>query len=273
MAIIEELFHDRTETLGKRASADIPYIVRDAADEAEVKETAISFLPRYYAGLVLGNVVIEERINASAWRITAQYEPPQVPETEAEAEPSFSFDTGGGSQHITQSIQTKGKYGPKASDALQGAIGYDGENVAGVDITLPVFNFTETHYLPDEIVTPAYKKKIFELTGTVNEDAFREFAAGEVLFLGAAGSRRGEEDWEITFRFAALPNKENMTVGPISGIAKDGWDYLWVQYSDEVDEQKKQLVKQPVAVYIEKVYERAKFAQLGLGVPPAQEEE
>jgi len=47
-----------------------------------------------------------------------------------------------------------------------------------------------------------------------------------VLFLGATGSERGEgpdDDWEITFRFAANPNQTGLSVGSISGISKKGW--------------------------------------------------
>ena len=86
---------------------------------------------------------------------------------------------------------------------------------------------------------------------------------GEVLFLGASGSQRGEDDWEITFRFAASPNVTGLTVGPITGIAKRGWEYLWVRYSDAEDQHV--LVKQPIAAYVEKVYDEGNFAGLGIG--------
>ena len=39
----------------------------------------------------------------------------------------------------------------------------------------------------------------YEVIGSVG------LAAGECLFLGASGSKRGEDDWEIAFRFAASP--------------------------------------------------------------------
>ena len=42
----------------------------------------------------------------------------------------------------------------------------------------------------------------------------------------------------------------------------NGWDFLWFKYEDEVSEEKKNLVKKPVAVYVEKVYERKNFALL-----------
>jgi hypothetical protein len=52
-------------------------------------------------------------------------------------------------------------------------------------------------------------------------------------------------------------------VGSITGIAKSGWDYLWVRYADAEDQ--KVLVKQPIAVYVERVYESGNFAGLGIG--------
>ncbi len=87
---------------------------------------------------------------------------------------------------------------------------------------------------------------------------------GEVLFLGASGSKRGKEDWEITFKFAASPNITGLTVGPITGIAKRGWDYLWVRYLD--DEDSFQIIRRPVAAYVERVYEFGNFADIGIGV-------
>jgi hypothetical protein len=99
----------------------------------------------------------------------------------------------------------------------------------------------------------------------VNNAAFKGFAAGEVLFLGASGSKRGEEDWEITFRFAASPNRANFQVGPITVASKKGWKYLWVRYADAEDATAKVLVKRSVAAYVEKVYPEGNFAGLGIG--------
>jgi hypothetical protein len=135
--------------------------------------------------------------------------------------------------------------------------------VEGTDVTVPVYNFTETHYLPDSAVTGAYKAALFQLTGRVNNASFKGFAAGEVLFLGASGAKRGTDDWEITYRFAASPNVTGLAVGPITGITKLGWDYLWVRYADAEDENV--LVKQPIAAYVERVYELGNFGALGIG--------
>jgi hypothetical protein len=131
-------------------------------------------------------------------------------------------------------------------------------------LTVPVYHFSETHYLPDVIVTPAYRGTLFNLTGKVNGGAFKGFAVGECLFLGAAGAKRGSGDWEITFRFAASPNVANLTIGDITGVDKKGWEYLWVRYADRVDDTAKALVKKPVAAYVERVYEYGDFGLLGI---------
>jgi len=129
---------------------------------------------------------------------------------------------------------------------------------------VPVYHFSETHYKADEDVTAEYKATLFALTGKVNSAAFKGFEAGEVLFLGASGSKRGEEDWEITYRFAASPNATNIQVGDITVTSKKGWEYLWVRYADAEDAGANALVKRPVAAYVEKVYEEGDFSALGI---------
>lgn len=201
-ATIDELFKGRTEVVGSKASAEIPYIVRGAADETEVKATVQASIPTLYSGLIFRTFEIAERVNVDTWRIVARYEAPEVQEQE-NPQPVTTFDSTGGTQHITQSIQTVDSYGPAASDMLGGAIGYDGENVGGVDITVPVWNWSETHFLTDaQLNSGAY----YNLTGKVNSDGFRGYSPGEVLFLGATGQKRGDAKWEITFKFAASPN-------------------------------------------------------------------
>ena len=143
-------------------------------------------------------------------------------------------------------------------------IGVTPDGIEGVDITVPVYRFSETHLVADSRVTNEYKGKLFRLTGKTNDGAWGGFAEGEVLFLGASGSKRGRGDWEITFSFAASPNATGLTVGDISDIDKKGWEYLWVEYAESVDEaaNPKRLVKRPVAVHVERVYDAGDFADL-----------
>jgi len=266
-ATLHELFAGRTETMGAKPKAEIAYVVLGAADEAEVRAVAQAQIPAAYLGIPRSSITLDERLNATTWKVRATFEAGDSGQSES-PQPVFAFDTGGGTQHITQSLQTVGLYGPQASAALGGAIGFDGQNVAGVDITVPVYQFSETHVFSPVFVTPAYPIALMGLTGAVNNGFFRGFASGEVLFLGASGSRRGQgidDPWEITFKFAASPNRTAITVGTITGIEKRGWDYLWVQYGEDVDGAAKLLIKRPTAVYVEQVYPFGDFGALGIG--------
>jgi len=265
-AIVEELFQGRTETVADKSTAEIQYLVTGAADEAEVKVAVIDGTPEYYGEMSRKAIEITERLNENSWKVTVRYETPEY-NNEEEPEPTFSFDTGGGTQHITQSLLTVGKYPNDAPD-LGGAIGFDGENVNGVDIVQPVMNFSETHWLKPAKMTSAYKKGIANITGTMNDGTFRDYDPGEVLFLGASGTRRGKDAdslWEVSYKFAVSPNRANFTVGDITVQQKYGWDYMWIRYANKIDNAKKSLIKRPVAVYVERVYKISEFSALGIG--------
>lgn len=259
---VEEKWDSRETTLGEDASVDLRFIVRGTDDDVTAHANLLAFAPVLYGGLIRQTSHIE-RIAEFAWEGSVRYGLLEPPET---GDSSFSFDTGGGTQHITQSLATVGAYsasGPPPN--FRGAIGVTSDSVEGVDVTVPVYNFSETHYIDAALVTGAYKATLFYLTGTVNNAPFRGFAAGEVLFLGASGSKRGQEDWEISYRFAASPNVTGLVVGTMTGIAKKGWEYLWVRYQDAEDTAAKALVKRPVSVYVEQVYPYGNFAGMGIG--------
>jgi len=256
-------------------SAELSYTVRGTADEAAAIAKLSETAPGSFNGLVRqpGTVepvfVDEANPDRCIWTGTVQYSPYPFEVFPQTGDSSFSFDTSGGSQHITQSLANVHKYAAAGQTApdFKGAIGVTKDSVEGVDITVPVYTFNETHYLADDVVTDAYKGILFNLTGKTNAAAFRGLAAGECLFLGASGSKRksaGGVDWEINFRFAGSPNKTNLTIGPITGIAKKGWEYLWVRYADVEDTASKNLVKQPIAAYIEQVYEEGDYTGLGI---------
>jgi len=252
---------------GDRKSIDLIYSITGTGSDATARTEMLSTAPGFHDGLKrLDESAHVEPVGNSLWQGTVRYEK-QESTPSSVGESSFTFDTGGGTQHITQSLATIGSYAPAGSTApnFKGAIGVTHDSVEGVDITVPVYTFTETHIIAASAVDNAYKGNLFRLTGRVNNGGFKGTAAGECLFLGAAGSKRGTDDWEITFRFAASPNRTGLTVGDITVASKKGWEYLWVRYADAEDAGAKMLIKQPVAAYVEKVYEEDNFALLGIG--------
>jgi len=263
---VHEKWDSRETTEGESPSIDRIYIVRGTDDDLAAKTALRSASPVLYDGLIRQSLHIE-RAAEELWEGSVRYGMKQPPET---GDSSYQFDTGGGTQHVTQSLETIGKYAPpgKVAPDFKGAIGVTHESVEGVDVTVPVYNFTETHYIATGLVTGTYMATLFSLTGKINESAFRGFAAGEVLFLGASGAKRGEDDWEITFRFAASANVTDLAIGDIVGIDKRGWEYLWVRYADEDDVAAKMLVKRPVAAYVERVYKAGTSRDSGLERKP-----
>lgn len=264
---VHELFDSRLVTMGQDPSAELRYSVQGTDDDYSARVAVqagspIAFDVYNNGSLVLWRESISvEPVGEELWEGLVRYG--TVPPTD---ESTFTFDTGGGTQHVTQSLESINRYAPPGRTApdCKGAIGVTADSVEGVDITVPVYQFSETHYLPDSLVTPAYKATLFSLTGKVNNGTFKGFSAGECLFLGAGGSKRGGGDWEISYRFAASPNVSGLVVGDITGIDKKGFEYLWVRYEDAEDATAKALVKRPVAAYVEKVYPDGNLSALGI---------
>lgn len=266
--VVAEKFDSRVSVAGQNPSVELKYIVFGTNNDLTAKSQLASSSPAVYDDLPRQTIQIEPLAN-DIWEGTVRYgttesSPPQTGQS------SFAFDTGGGTQHITHSRSTVGIFAPSGVTApnFQGAIGVTDNGVNGVDITVPVYQFSETHIIAPSAVTPAYKGTLFFLTGKVNNAEFKGLATGECLFLGASGSRRGttpEDPWEISFRFAGSPNATGLAVGPIAGIAKKGWEYLWVRYAEVEDTSAKVLVKRPIAAYVEQVYDYGNFAGLGIG--------
>ena len=227
-------------------------------DDTEVHTLAQGTIPAFYRGYPFQDYRVEPH-GGGVWKVIARYGNDQ-PKDENVID--VSFDTSGGTHKITQSLETVASAGITSILApdFKKAIGVNGDAVEGVDIHVPIFNFQEKHYFAN--LSWSYLGMLHNITAKTNNDTFRGYPAGEVLFLGAAGSRRGVEMWEVTYKFACSPNKNNITIDTVM-VDKKGWEYLWVRYVDS--EANGTLVKQPAAVYVEKVYEEADFALLGIG--------
>lgn len=249
---------------GRMQKAVVPYIVHGAKTSAEVFGAVRKNIPSSYEGLVRKSIRLDEIIDPHAAifsaRVTATYGPV---ENKIAGSSEFEFDIGGGSQRITQALQTVNKYPPTASD-FEGAIGFDGKRVNGIDIVVPEYQFAESHYYSDSAVDDTFKANIASLAGKVNNDIFRGFAPGEILFLGAAGRQKEDADWQITYRFAVKKNQTGLTVGGLSGIDLNGWDILDVFYGLGEDTTAKQIIKKPVSAIVRRVYERVALGGLNL---------
>jgi len=240
------------------------YIITGEDDEFIAQADLDAATATTVSGLVKQEVAITERLGDSSWRGVVKW---GKFETKEAGDSSFSFDTGGGTGHKSNSIATLSRTaapGVPAAPNFQNAIGVTDSSVEGVDVTIPAYSFEETHFVDAAFVTAAYKATLFSLTGVVNNATFKGFAAGECLFKGASGSLNDWTTWEITFKFSSQPNASSFAVGPITIPLKRGWDYLWVRYRETEDAAAGHLAKRPIAAYVEQVYPMGNLGLLGI---------
>ena len=257
------------QQFGRRLSgneAEITYTVFDALTDTEARAALLAEAPPNYNGLPRDEQACEvEAIRGldHIWIGNARY---AKKTSNAGEGPTFRFETRGGTQRVTQALGST-RY-PNNAPNSGGAINATATSVEGTDITVPIYTFSETHELDDGLVNNYYKGVLVTLTGRVNDAPFKGLAAGECLFLGAAGSLTdgpGSDTWSIDYAFAGSPNVTGLAVGDITGIAKKGWEYLWARYQTAEDTAAKLLVQKPIAVYVDQVYREGNFAALGIG--------
>lgn len=275
----DERFNGRRRTGGNKPSMSVDYIVRRGAGDPDyedfsdlldqLNDTAPTSIYDDISGLDITTTAysITEQLGQNLFIGQVQYGSDQV--NQKDGQYAYTFETTGGTKKILQSLQTWSRQNADGTTApdLHGAIGVTDGKIEGVDITVPIFQFSETWTL--RTLTPGYANAIFSITGTVNAVSFRDLPSGEALFLGASGSKRGRGDWEITFKWACSPSVTNLM---LSGFAnpvplKKGWEYLWLDYEKQVvgtgATSKTRLI--PVAAYVDQVYQLGDFSVLGIG--------
>ncbi len=234
----------------------------------EARAALLEQSPLFFGNLVRKEIGIPERLARTAYAATVRYALPDKGDR-PEGDDSgwgWSFDTTGGTSHVTQSIATIGNYGPGGRPApdYRGAIGVSSDSVEGVDVVTPNLSFTISRNFP-AIVPSQFLVMLAKFTGKVNATPFYGFAPGEVLFNGAGGSQSGIEPWNIQYKFTVSPNAENLTIGNIVVPFKRGWDYLWVRYADQMDtDSTSKVIKQPISAHLVQVYHYVSFTGLGV---------
>lgn len=280
---VEELYKSRSLTMGTNASGTLKYVIRGTQDEGDARDALAAEAPSVMQGLVRCNMNVEpihiEEDNAEVcrWEGTVEYTPGDWvrPET---GDSFYQFEIGTTSRHVKLSLATVGAYGvkPKAGGAaatgdwghMIGLIpGIEGEKgqIVGTDIDIPTYSWTERWYKDADEVDGAYKAAVFAVAANpINNDTFRAFSAGEVKFEGLSGGKReSEDDYELTFRFAASPNLTGISIADMSGIAVKGWEYLWTLEEETL--RYGAHVPWPIAAYVEQIYGTSNFDALEIG--------
>lgn len=249
------------------ASVDIRYLVFNASTKKDAIDSVKTQAPGTFGNLVLKEVAFDG-YDGEAILVSANYSKEAEDKSSEESKDydrGFSFTTTGGTMRRTVPLARMSRI-PDTAPNHDGINVNDDLEVEGVDVVCPVISFTETHYFRGNKVDTKYKKQLAELTGKMNNAIFRGYNPGEVLFLGAEGSRKGisrDDLWEITFKFSVQLEESNITIGNLTLTKKAGWDYMWVTYGKKtVNGKVKTYAK---AIYVDRVYYPADFKILGIG--------
>lgn len=272
---ISEAFDSRDFTIGQQSSLTLKYIVEGTDDEDVVLALIRGYVPVYHPTFLLYRDTIDAKYQGGeTWFVDVRLGQRAGPEASAAgAVPDWSLTIAGGTQHITHSLDTIQSYasGGATPPNHHGAINVKQTGVTktpeGVDIDVSTMGFSEKLYLPYASFTPAYLNMLFLARGRVNDATWRIWPKGSVLFSQVTGAPQGRNAVELTFDFLVEPSVTNLTVGDITGIAKEGWQYLWVEYVEIEDGDAKAIASNPLAVHIEKVREYADFTVFGLPDP------
>lgn len=256
---------------GSRGQISRPWAAYGVSTVAEAVSTVAASAPSLVNGLVLQNIAVQEEIE-NGWECSAEYgvfapkPPPKVGES------SFNFEVGTQPVRVviplsSQTVYTRpGDTAP--ADSARWLIGQQGDGSApeGVEVFEPNATFSETHYLSGVTISTAYQRSVLRVVGKINASPFRGWAAEEVLCSGVSGSKRGADDWEITFRFTIREHQEGLTLAGISGIDKKGWQFVWPRFEVKKDEDAKILSNVVKYMVVADVMQAASFSPLGIGI-------
>jgi len=111
---LHEQLESRKVATGDNPSVEFNYRLTGTPDDDTALATVQASTATTYNGLVRQTINLEPEwvdTNAGdgAWKVTVRYGLKPVPQV---GKSTFSFDTGGGTQHTTQSLSTVNKYAP-----------------------------------------------------------------------------------------------------------------------------------------------------------------
>jgi hypothetical protein len=249
-------------------SLTIGYILAGVTDKDIAYALAAGYSATIAGGLLRQDIDLQEN-TFDSWKVDVTYGTSETKKPEV-GDFKWSFDTTGKTKHITQALAHVNSYVPSGATAVnhKGAIGVTDEGeVQGVDVPDKTFKWTETWQLLLADYGFSYSSILGDYTGRMNSGTFRGKPAYTVLFDGAVGSQSAKDPLilEVTYHFEYSQTLSGVTVGDITGIAKDGWNYAWVRYEQSVDASAKKLTLKPCQVDVDRVLEYFDFSLLGIG--------
>lgn len=172
-------------------------------------------------------------------------------------------------------------------------IGWNGTSYDGVDVESARMEFTISKKFKASLLGGEYIATLFQLAQKVNDDTWTyvwaqseseevewtqtlTFAKGSVRFRGASIKQDSDNNLDITYSFlyqrglhngvgevggVQVPD-DNITIGDSEAIEMEGHQVLWIFFGGATNAN--HAIKEPKAVYVERVYDYANFDDLQL---------
>ena len=195
---------------------------------------------------------------------TFQKKPPP-----AKGESSFHFEIATAPVRVVVPIGDQEVFGRPGAPTIQPRLIGDqgnGDAPAGVEVFEPTHSESETHYLDWQTAFSSnYKNQVKKLVGRTNSALWKGHQPGEVLLVSVSGSRRGVDDAEVSFRWQVRENQTNLTVAGITGINKQGFQYLWPRHRLEPSGDGKALTAEITHVVVATVFRSGSMSLLNIG--------
>lgn len=155
------------------------------------------------------------------------------------------------------------------------AVGFDGRTIHGASIYVPTRSWTESVEIPISDYTFDYEDQVgFISQSPVNEAEFRGWHAGDVIFHGMQSQLSTQNPDFVTavFEFEMSPGNRSgtgqlplLSVGGITGIEKDGWDYLDVKWNPALDSTSPTTIMKAEYALVHRLLDRSDFTPLNIG--------
>lgn len=276
MATIVEI-HGSREHSG--SGITLKYAIFGTNDDNEALQLAVATAPMAYATPFKSyprdpNGIKIDPAGYQLWHVDVSYkdpsggdEPQDGNEDDDGDVDEWAFDTTGGKTKIfLAKDQTQYDSHARKGPNVWGQINVtEDRKVHGVDIVIPEMAITYTKIWEAHLLTTDYVKLVARMTGRTNSAPYREFAKGELLFLGARGKGKAKEKGKkkntatIEYTFAASENLEK-DFDNFPKVKKDGWQYLW-SYG-QTDDAEGFTAPRPIAIYVATTYDEGDFSQL-----------
>ncbi len=263
--------YETDEDNGRAVSARVGYDVHGATDLDSVIDALQDSVPTTMGDMRLRGFSLQERITNDLWQFTANYSykaSSMHVGGESMPEEDVSYDTTDVPLHVTHSRQTVHRYGDAPEEG--GAIDVDKDgNIKGCDASIGVATMDISHYFSRSQFDNRLRDKILFHAYMVNNQPFRGFEAGEVLYKGASinpsGSGRSRI-WSVVYHYMISPNSEALEIeGFQTNVAKKGWEYVWVRYGRQTRKSATTaLCYKPIGVYVERIYPRTDLSKMGI---------